>query len=148
MPRCKAWTRLGTYQLRRFITGFLERCAALYVALTEPPVIPQVRSHRDDDTGLPARCQADASSVKALRPPRLRLPPALPQCPCQFFCPRLAPVPPALPQLMRQSCSALLPLCPGPVNSQKQPSSQKRFKRPPPGRHSPPRPPAPTYTLD
>ena len=68
MPRCKAWTRVVTDQLRRFIAGFLERCAALYVALTEPPVIPQVRSHRDDDTGLPARCQSDASSVKSMRP--------------------------------------------------------------------------------
>ena len=84
MPRCKAWTRVVTDQLRRFIAGFLERCAALYVALTEPPVIPQVRSHRDDDTGLPARCQSDASSVKSMRPPRPRLPPALPQCPCPF----------------------------------------------------------------
>ena len=50
MPRCKAWTRLVTDQLQRFIAGFLKRCAALYVALTEPPVIPRVRSHRNDYT--------------------------------------------------------------------------------------------------
>jgi len=84
MPRSKAWTRLVTYQLRRFIAGFLERCAAPYVALTEPPVIPQVRSHRDDDTGLPARCQADASSVKSMRPPRPSSCGEAAQRPCPF----------------------------------------------------------------
>ena len=50
MPRCKAWTRLVTDQLQRFIAGFLKGCASLYVALTEPPVIPRVRSHRNDYT--------------------------------------------------------------------------------------------------
>ena len=65
MPRCKAWTRLGTDQLRRFIAGCLERCAALDVALTEPPVIPQVRSHRNDCTCLQGcgRINASASSM-------------------------------------------------------------------------------------
>ena len=50
MLRCKAWTRLVTDQLQRLIAGFLKRCAALYVALTETPVIPRVRSHRNDYT--------------------------------------------------------------------------------------------------
>ena len=62
MPRCKAWTRLVTDQLRRFIAGFLERCAALYVALNEPPMIPQVRSHRTDCICLQGCGHANASA--------------------------------------------------------------------------------------
>jgi len=37
-------------QPQRFIAGFLKRCAALYDALTELPVIVQVRAHRYDYT--------------------------------------------------------------------------------------------------